>query len=186
MNIPAFIRAGDSVSWYDDQTTDNLNRTISSPSWTLLYAIRGAAVLDLTATDADGRWLTIMSKVQSALLVPAGVFYWQAIATKGTDAVTLGSGQIRIDANLLAQSADEENRSQAKQDLDAVQKAMRTMIAGGAVAEYSIAGRSLRKIPMADLIMLESKLKVQVQREVKAERMANGLGNPNNVLVRFK
>jgi hypothetical protein len=66
-----------------------------------------------------------------------------------------------------------------------VQAAIRSMISGGAVAEYTIGSRRLKKMEMADLITLESKLKAEVKREQAASMAANGLGNPHNLFVRF-
>jgi hypothetical protein len=38
---------------------------------------------------------------------------------------------------------------------------------------------------MTDLLQLEGKLKAEVKREQAAALMANGLGNPFNLFVRF-
>jgi hypothetical protein len=59
------------------------------------------------------------------------------------------------------------------------------MISGGAVAEYTIGSRRLKKMEMTDLLALESTLKASVKREQAAQLMANGLGNPHNLFVRF-
>jgi hypothetical protein len=66
-----------------------------------------------------------------------------------------------------------------------VQAAIRSIISGGAVAEYTIGSRRLKKMEMADLLALESKLKAEVKREQAAAMVANGLGNPHNLFVRF-
>jgi hypothetical protein len=58
-------------------------------------------------------------------------------------------------------------------------------MAGGAVQEYRIGTRSLKRYELADLLALESKLKADVARENKAAMIANGLGNPHNLFVRF-
>ena len=69
--------------------------------------------------------------------------------------------------------------------MDAVQAAIRTIVAGGVAKEYTIGNRSLKKYDMADLLQLESKLKAEVKREQMADLIANGLGNPHNLFVRF-
>ena len=142
-------------------------------------------MLDLTA-DQDGTgWKTTMTSVQSATLT-AGTYYWQAFVVDGSNnRITLGSGQLKVADDLVAQGTGAENRSQIKQDLDAVQAAMRALISGGAVQKYVIANRQVEKMSLADLITLESKLKVEYAREQKAEQIKNGKGNPNNVFVRF-
>lgn len=184
MNIPRKLVNGDSFTWKDAATMDNLRNAISAPTWTLLYAIRGAVNLDLTATQDGTGWSTTISKVQSATLTP-GEYYWQAFASAGTSRIAIGAGKLTMLVNLATASAGAELRSQTKQDLDAVQAAMRAMIAGGAVAKYVIANRQVEKMHMTDLIALESKLKVQLAREQRADDQANGLGNPNNTFVRF-
>ena len=78
-----------------------------------------------------------------------------------------------------------DGRSQAQKDLEAVQAAIRTIISGGAVAEYRIGTRSLKKYELSELLTLESRLKAEVVREKKAEMIANGLGNPSSLFVRF-
>jgi len=78
-----------------------------------------------------------------------------------------------------------DGRTQAEQDLAAVQASIRALINGGAVKQYSIGNRSLTKYDLKDLIMLESQLKAQVKREQAAQLAANGLGNPHNLFVRF-
>lgn len=185
VKIPSKITAGDSISWDDVATSDNLGNPIEPGTWTLKYDFRQTdVVLSLTASVVAGQWRTTMSAVQSAAFA-AGVAYFQAYATNGSNRVTLGSGSVEILPNLAASDSDFDGRSQAKKDLEAVQGAIRSMISGGAVAEYTIGGRSLRKIAMADLVMLEDRLKREVAREEKAQRIANGLGNPDNLFVRF-
>lgn len=175
---------GDSVTWLDDATVDNLRNPITPPTWTLSYAIRGAAVLTLTATQSGSGWTTTMTKTQSATLTP-GNYYWQAYATNGSSRVTIGSGKLVVKPNLSIQPAGFDGRSQVEIDLAAVQAAMRAIISGGAVQKYVIANRQIEKMAMADLITLESQLKYAVKLEQKAEAIKNGQGNPHNSFVRF-
>ena len=66
-----------------------------------------------------------------------------------------------------------------------MQAAIRALIAGGAVQEYKIGNRNLKRYDLPDLIQLEGRLKAEVKREDQAELIANGLGNPRNMFVRF-
>jgi hypothetical protein len=186
MKIPSVITAGDSLSWDDDPTSDNLGNPIDSSLWTLKYDFRQASVSNLSVTAAahGSGWRTSLTALQSAAWA-AGKLYWIAYATKALERVTLGSGQIDVSPNIVAAANTVDLRSQTQQDLDAIDAAIRAIIAGGAVAEYTIGGRSLRKTPMADLIQLRNVLKSRLFREQKAQRIANGLGNPSNVFVRF-
>ena len=185
MKIPAELTAGDSYTWEDSSASDNLGNSISAPTWTLYYAIRGAIALTLTATTSGSNWSTSISAAQSATLLP-GEYSWQAYATSGSERKTLGQGTIKIKQNLAAVgSANFDGRSQIKKDLDSVQAAIRAIIAGGAVQEYAIGNRSLTKMKMEDLLTLESKLKVDLSREQTADKIAQGLGSPKNLFVRF-
>ena len=78
-----------------------------------------------------------------------------------------------------------DGRTQTEQDLEAVNAAIRAVISGGAVQEYTIGNRHLRKMSMADLLQLQGLLNARVQRDLAAENIANGLGNPRNMFVRF-
>ena len=68
--------------------------------------------------------------------------------------------------------------------LDAVTTAIRAIINDKA-AEYSIGNRTFKRIDLAELRMRESQLKAIVVRERKAAMIANGLGDPHSLYVRF-
>lgn len=183
MRIPKELLAGDSKSWDDDPSSDNLGNSIDS-SWTLTYYLRGKSSLNLTASAQGSGWRTAITATQSAELIP-GVYYWQAQAVSGSTKVTLGTGQLKILPNLSAAGENYDGRSQARKDLDSVQAAIRSIAASG-IAEYTINGRQARKLDLPALILLESKLKVDVVREEKAEMIKNGKGDPHTLYVRFK
>lgn len=190
MPIPLKITAGDSVSWTDAQTKDNLGNVISSADYTLTYHFRGnsyGVTLNVTAIADGSGWKTTLSTANTTLLGAVATVYWTAKATKSGEAFTIGSGQMEIGKDLSALGDTPfDGRTQSRKDLEAVQAAMRAMISGGAVQEYTIGNRSLKKMTMSDLIKLESKLKADVVKDEKATAIAMGLGNPNNLLVRFK
>ena len=189
MNIPATIRAGDTIKWRDVAGVDNLGNEISSATWTLTYYLRtntaseGATVVG--SAYGTGWEFTISASTSAGF--DAGDWYWQAQATYSTEKVTLGAGQLQV-LKALSYSGTPgavDGRTQAQTDLDAVQAQIRALISGGAVQQYSIAGRSLSRYGLSDLMELESKLKAEVKREQMAELIANGLGNPHNLFVRF-
>jgi len=189
VNIPATIRAGDTIKWRDVASADNLGNPITSATWTLTYYLRydhnneGATVV---GTAYGTGWEFTVSAGTSAGF-DDGEWYWQALATHGAEKVTLGAGQLEVLPALSYAGSPGafDGRSQAEIDLDAVKSAIRTLISGGAVQQYSIAGRSLSRYSLGDLMALESSLKAEVKREQKAQLIANGLGNPHNLFVRF-
>ena len=189
MNIPSEIRAGDTIQWRDVAGADNLGNAISSSDYTLTYYLRtntaseGATVVG--TAYGTGWEFTVAAGTSTGF--DAGQWFFQAVATKTGSTVTMGSGQLTVLRSLSYSGTPGavDGRSQAQQDLDAVQAAIRAMISGGAVAEYSIGTRRLKKMEMADLLQLEGKLKAEVKREQMADLIANGLGNPHNLFVRF-
>ena len=185
--IPNEITAGDSVSWYDEAFQDNIGQDIDPASWTLKYAIRGPSTINKTATVVDGKWKTTLATTDTSSIVAKTIVYWQAYAEKASERVTLGSGQLVINPNIYAGSGSSfDGRSQAQKDLDAVQAAIRALISGGAVAEYTIGNRSVTKMALTDLYAMEKKLKYEVAQENRAETIRKGLGDPRNLYVRFK
>lgn len=189
MQIPATIRAGSTIQWRDAEATDSLGNAITSGSYALTYFLRfnaaseGATVVG--TAYATGWEFTIAAGTSAGF--DAGTWYWQAIATSGSISHTLGAGQSTVEAalNYTGTPAAFDGRTQNQKDLDEVQAAIRAIVAGGAVSEYTIGTRRLKKMDMADLVMLESRLKGMVIRDQKAALIANGLGNPTSLYVRF-
>jgi Arc/MetJ family transcription regulator len=196
VTIPSEIRAGDTVKWVHDPTVDALGQPITYATHSLTYYLRtdanheGAVVAGVTIGGGEdsGGWSFTLDAA-TTIGFPAQDWYWQALATDRSDAskTTIGAGQLLVLAS-LAYTGDPsrfDGRTQLEIDLDAVQAAIRALITGGAVKQYSIAGRSLTKYELKDLLALESQLKAQVKREQAAQLQANGLGNPHNLFVRF-
>lgn len=179
------------MKWRDNASTDVFGNAVSSSNgWTLTYYIRfnrnnhGATAVGTTYGQG---WEFTLSSVTTDAFHADDTGYWQAVASKAGEKITLGSGQFAVDENLYytGTPAAVDDRSQAQKDLEAVQAAIRTIVSGGVVQEYRIGQRSLKKYDMTELLTLESRLKAEVVREQKATMIANGLGNPHNLFVRF-
>ncbi len=189
MNIPSEIRAGDTIQWRDVAGVDNLGNEVSSSDYTLTYYLRFNAASEgaTVVGTAYGTGWQFSIAAATSVNFDAGIWYWQAVATKTGSTITLGSGQSTVLAALSYSGtpAALDGRSQAQKDLDAVQAAIRAIVSGGVVRQYTIGNRSLSKYDLTDLLALETKLKADVNREQKAQLIANGLGNPFNLFVRF-
>lgn len=112
-------------------------------------------------------------------------YFWTARATKSGSVVTVGSGQITVLKDIATANPGFSGKTQTEIDLQAVQNEIRARISGGMTIEYEIGNRRLRKESMSELLTLESSLKSQVSKERRAQMIANGLGDPRNVYVRF-
>lgn len=194
MKIPTQIRAGDTVKWRDSASSDVYGNEITSGSWSLTYFLRSntaSEALTVAGTAYGTGWEFVISATDSAVL-EVGEWYWQAVAAFGAEKATLGTGQLNVLPSLAytGTASAFDGRSQAEKDLEAVQGAIRTIIAGGAVSEYWIGtgagGRKLKRMTLSELIELESRLKADVVREKRAQNIANGLGDPRKLYVRFR
>lgn len=177
------------MKWRDAASVDAFGNAIDSENWTLTYYLRTNTATEaatVVGTAYGTGWEVTLTAATSAGFIP-GSWFWQAVATYGSEQQTLGAGQLEVEAALgyTGTAAAFDGRSQAEKDLEAVQAAIRALISGGAVKQYSIGSRSLTKYELPDLLALESKLKAEVKREQKAALIANGLGNPHNLFVRF-
>jgi hypothetical protein len=191
VKIPSKIRAGDTVVWKDEPSVDVFGAPIDSVTHTLTYYLRtntaseGATVVGV----AEGSGWKVTLPADTTANFDAGVWYFQAVVTAvaGGDKTTLGSGQFEVLPSLSYAGTPGafDGRSQAQKDLEACQAAIRALMSGGAVQEYRIGTRSLKRYDLAELLALESRLKAEVAREQKAAMIANGLGNPHNLFVRF-
>ena len=178
--------------WTDLPTVDITGAPLTSASHGLTYFIRfnrnnhGATAVGVAAGSG---WKFTLTSVVTGGFHEEDTGYWQAVATAlvGGAKTTLGSGTFEVDPNLAYTGTPSaiDGRSQAQKDLEAVQAAIRSLMAGGAVQEYRIGTRSIKRYDLAELLALESRLKAEVARENKAALIANGLGNPHNLYVRF-
>jgi len=190
MNIPASIRAGSTVKWREASQTDPFGDPIqSTDSWAMKFYLRtNTASEGHTATGSTygTGWEFSISATDSSGF-DAGDWFFNCEVSKGSDKYIVGSGPLEV-LQALAYSGTPgalQGKSQIEQDLNSVQSAIRTLVSGGVIKEYSIGGRSLKKYDLSDLMALESRLKFQLKREQKADLIRNGLGNPHAMFVRF-
>lgn len=187
--VPDTIYAGDTVIFDVPAFNDSIGTEISSGSYTLTWYARtntaseGATIVGVA--ESTGWRVTVPSSTTAGF--DAGLWTWQAIATSGSLQYTAGRGQFTVKAT-LEYSGDPtafDDRSRAQIDLDYVEAAIRTLAQGGVVQEYAIGGRSLKRYKMAELLQLRDSLKAEVDRERRAEKIKQGLGNPGVTRVRF-
>jgi len=187
--VPDTIYAGDTVKFDVPAFTDSIGTEIGSGSYTLTWYARtntaseGAAIVGVA--ESTGWRVTVPKSTTSGF--DAGLWTWQAIATSGSVQYTAGRGQFTVKATLEYSGTPSafDDRSRAQIDLDYVEAAIRTLAQGGVVQEYTIGGRSLKRYKMAELLQLRDALKAEVDRERRAEKVKQGLGNPGIAKVRF-
>lgn len=188
--LPLRVTAGDTIRW-SEPPVNRSGEDVRSSEWGCTMYFRFNATHEgLTVSGspaADGSWSFVISANTSSAM-DAGTWYWQRRFQRVAEVFTEGKGTLEVDQSLVysGQPGAYDGRSQAKKDLEAVQQAIRAIVSGGAVQEYTIGSRTLKKMKLSELIQLESKLKADVVRENRAEALANGLGDPRKLYVRFR
>lgn len=185
MNIPGIATAGDTITWSDDVVTDYQGNFYSPAGYQLNYSLRGPAALDVQAQNTEGEWKTTITPAQSATLTP-GRYDWVAYVTNTAgDRFTVGTGQINIKPDLTQQVAGYDGRSDAEKIVNQIDSAFVGWVASPA-AEYSIAGRTYRREDSGKLMDLRGHYQAILAKEVRAQRMAQGLGDPTARFVQFR
>jgi hypothetical protein len=159
----------------------------ASTGWALNVYFRkdAAGITAVGAADGAGGWdLELTATVTGAMA--AGVWDWQAVATKGAASTTLDAGRLTILASLAYTGTPSsfDGRSEAEVELAEVRAAIRAIVVRGA-AQYTIGSRSYSSLDLGRLTERESQLRAIVAREKAAARVSAGLGDPRNCFVRF-
>jgi len=188
VTVPAEIVAGTTVTWIERPASVN-DTPAQSDIWTLQVSFRtnvsGEGATAAGSARSDGGWDVSLSASTTETWT-SGTWYWEKRITSGAVVVVIGSGTTEVLPSLTftGDPTAFDGRSQAEQDLDAVQAAIRAIISKGA-KQYSIGNRSYTANDLNVLMQRESQLKAIVARERAAEKIAQGLGDPRNVFVRF-
>lgn len=187
--VPELIYAGDTVIFDVPAFSNSIGTQIDSNTYTLKWYARtntaseGATITG--AAEGDGWRITVPSSTTTGF--DAGTWTWQAVATYSSEQYTAGRGQFIVKATAVYSDTPGafDDRSRAEIDLEKVETAIRTLASGGMVQEYTIGGRSLKRYKMGELLQLRDNLKAEVDRERRAEKVRQGLGNPGVTRVRF-
>lgn len=174
---PASITAGDRVQW---------QKTLAdypAGTWTLNYYFRNASgKIDITAGTSGTDHLVDVAAATSKGW-GAGQYDGQGIVSDGTSRFTVWTGRLTVLPN-FALAGSHDGRSHARRVLEAIEAVIENR-ASLDQQEYTIGNRSLKRIPVGDLLVLRDRYRADVASEAAAERIANGLGNPRHVHVRF-
>lgn len=168
-NEPLSLRAGDTWKW--TRTLDDY----PAPTWVLKYRFKNAtSYFEITAA-ASGTDHAVTVTAASTAAYAAGTYTWMAWVEGGSsEKYTVDTGTLVIDPDYRASTAAYDGRSHAKKMLDAIEAWLEARDI--AVAEYEIAGRRMKYIPIPELIAMRSRYKLEVQAETNADAIAKGEG----------
>ncbi len=152
-------------------------------SYSLKYSLRaegaGSTEIEINASESGADYVVEVASATTAGYT-ADTYAWQAYITRTSDSqrVLVDSGTVKIVANRDASTADP--RTHAKIVLEAIEAVIESR-ASKDQEEYAINGRSLKRTPLKDLIMLRTTYRAEVAAETAA---ANGTGS-KKIVFRF-
>lgn len=181
MNFNDRITAGDSLNF-----VTQLPDYPASDGWVLTYTLvprsAGASRI-LLSSQAEGDDHRLQASSITTAGWVAGQYSWVASVARGSERYTLAQGAVEVLPDPASASVL-DTRSQARVALDNI-NAYLANASNLTAAKYSIAGRSLDRHPMSELLRLKSHFQVEVAREDAAARVAAGLPDNRRVYVRF-
>ena len=182
---PNTLVLGDYWSWKrDDLATDYPVGT-----YALTYEFHsdsgggGTKKFTLTAVEADDTYY-IESASSTTTGYAVGDYVWEAYITKtsSSNRIMVDSGRTSITENLANTNAD--LRSHAKKVLDALEAVIENR-ATMDQSSMSIAGRSLSRMSVDELLTFRNRYKAEYLKEIKLARIRNKQGSGNTIKVNF-
>ena len=182
---PDTIVIGDRLVW----RRDDLANTYPIGSYALTYEFHedsgggGSHKFTITATEAENTYFVEVASSTTASYSD-GDFIWNAFITRSSDSqrIRVDTGRTTIVKNLANTNAD--LRSHAKKVLDAVQAVLENR-ASVDQASFSIAGRSLSRMSIDELLSFRDKYKAEYLQEIKKARIKNKQRSGNTIEVKF-
>lgn len=177
---PSELRAGDTWQW-----TRSLADYAAS-SATLKYRFKSAAGGFEIVADASGDDYAVTVPAATSAGYAAGDYGWVAWVEVGSDKFTVGTGAATVLPDYRATSASTalDDRSHAAKVLAAIEAVIEGRAAKDQEA-YEIAGRSLKRTPIADLLRLRQHYKSEVASEAAAEAIRRGTGSGRRIQFRL-
>ena len=179
--IPDVFRSGETfkveLGWADYPASD----------WSaVFYMINSAAKKSITGV-ANSNDFRFLKDAANTAAYAAGDYKWIIEVTATIDGASevyvVAQGTITIEAD-LATLATSAQRTHAKKVLESIEAVLENR-ASQDQSSYSIAGRSLSKTPITELLLLRDKYQAIVNREEREDRRNRGLTSPDQVWTRF-
>jgi len=162
--IPDQVVAGTQVYWKRQASSEFL----PADGWGLTLFLAGQSYLSKAFTAVSNYFEITLTAAETAAIAK-GPYLWEERLIKGSEKYRFSFGSIEVLPDLGAATAGSLESRTAKM-LRAIRAAIDIRMGiGGAgidlVDAYSIGTRSFTKVPLEDLMSLESKLAMQLKRE---------------------
>ena len=179
---PNELQLGDFWAW---KRTD-LSTDYPTASYALSYEFNlvdgsTAANSTLTATESNDEYIIEVSNTTS---YTSGEYNWVSYITRSSDSarIKLSEGFTEIQENYATTTSSV--RSHAKKVLDAIEAVIENR-ATMDQSSMSIAGRSLSRLTIDELLQFRDRYKAEYLKEVKKARIKNKKDSGNTIKIRF-
>lgn len=160
----------------------------SATEYDIWIAIRGQSDIDIKegesgvtiVKDGDSFVVTVTAAETAAWAI--GDYWYQIYMSTTTTRNTVEEGSVTFEQSFSDVTGVIDNRSYVKKVLDAIQ----AVIEGRASKDqesYSIAGRSLARTPLEDLIKMEDEYRKRYNTEQQEEKIDKGESPGNQIKV---
>ena len=182
---PDTIVVGDRLMWRRDDLADEY----PTSTFALTYEFHedsgggGSHKFDITATEADDTYFVEVASSTTASYAD-GDYIWNAFITRTSDSqrIRVDTGRTTVEKNLANTNAD--LRSHAKKVLDNIQAVLENR-ASIDQSSFSIAGRSLSRMSVDELLTFRDRYKAEYLQEIKEARIKNKQRSGNTIEVKF-
>jgi len=173
LSTPPALRAGDTATW-----KISLANYPASQGWVLSYSLlKSGTRLQFSASASGDDHLVDVPAATTAAWAP-GTYQAVGRVSKSGEARTVIDQPVEILPDLAAAAAGYDARGHAQRVLDALNAWIESH--DPAVAEYEVAGRHMKYIPMGELLKLRSRYQAEAAREQAAQT-----GKSGRVYLRF-
>lgn len=182
---PDLLVAGDRWTW----RRPDLVADYPTADYALTYEFHedsgggGSHKFSVTATETTDDYLIEIASATTANYA-TGDFHWYAFITRTSDSerIAIDDGYAKIELNFADTNAD--HRSHAKKVLDAIEAVLENRASQDQMS-YSIAGRSLSRMSIDDLMNFRNRYRAEYNKELKKWRIKNKQETGSTIKVRF-
>ena len=182
--VPQTLTVGDIWNWKREDIVSDY----PPASYTLTYSFRllSSAATEIALTGSviteSATAYTISVPDSTTVSYTKGDYTWQEYISNATDRIVLNTGFVTLEPNLDADTSDP--RSFWAKVLDAIEATIENR-ASIDQSSMSIAGRSLSRMTIDELLTLRDRARFETGKEINKARIAKGLGNSSTIKARF-
>jgi hypothetical protein len=180
---PINFYKGETVVWKRTDIGADYDPSSYSMVWEASLESDGSTRFSATVTES-GTDYTFTLDNSSTASYTAGDYVWflKVLQTSDSETLVIDSGKITVKDNYFATTGD--TRSHAKVMLDKIESILENR-ADADVSSYSIAGRSLNKLTVDELLRWRDYYRAEYKKEVAEFRTGNNEGSGRVVKVQF-